>query len=313
MTAGIRRVCVTGGAGFIGARLAAALVGRGLEVVVLDDLSVGRRERVPPGVDLVVGDILDPAALGPALAGVDAVFHLAARVAIRSSFDFVEQDARVNFCGTAAVLAAARRAGTVRKLVFASSMAVYDDAPTPAPIPETHRTRPVSPYGISKLAAETLLHALCAEAGMQSLALRLFNTYGPGQALSAYVGVVTIFVDRLRRGEPPDIFGDGEQARDFVHVDDVVAGLLCASDSDLTGETFNLGSGEAVTINQVLGRLNRVLGTDLVPRHLAPVAGELRNSVADIAKARRLLGYAPRHRFEEAIGAVLAEMIAADA
>jgi len=308
MSTTIKRVCVTGGAGFIGSRLVALLLERGLEVHVIDDLSVGRRENVPSGATLQVGDILDPAQIAAALKGVDAVFHLAARVAIRSSFDFMLEDTRVNVCGTASVLDAARKAGTVRKIVFTSSMAVYADAPSLDNVPETHPTQPISPYGISKLAAESLLHLTCAEAGIDSVALRLFNTYGPGQALSAYVGVVTIFADRLRRGERPTIYGDGEQCRDFIHVDDVAAGLQNALDAGVTGETFNLGTGQAVSVNEVYSRVRQALGSDLHAQYAPPAAGELRYSVADISRARQMLGFTPRHRFDSSISDVLAAM-----
>lgn len=313
MTAPVQRVCVTGGAGFIGSRLVHSLVGSGLEVRVLDNLSVGRRENVPPGATLLEGDILDRERVAQALEGVDAVFHLAARVAIRSSFDFVVEDTQANLCGTASVLDAARRAGSVRKIVFTSSMAVYADSATSAPVPETHPLRPISPYGISKLAAEDLLHMMCAEAGMQSVACRLFNTYGPGQALSAYVGVVTIFADKLRRGERPTIFGDGEQSRDFIHVDDVAAGLRNALDAEVSGETFNLGTGRAVTINQVFERVSSALGSSVDAEYAPAVTGELRNSVADISRAREMLGFAPRHQFETSIADVLAQMPASPA
>jgi UDP-glucose 4-epimerase len=310
MMAHYRHACVTGGAGFIGSQLVRVLLNRGVTVTVIDNLSVGRRENLPPQVQLIVGDILDPDALDQALHGADIVFHLAARVAIRSSFDFVVQDTQANFCGTAAVLDGARRSRSVRKIVFTSSMAVYADADTPMAIPETYATRPISPYGISKLAAEQLLHAMCAHVGIDSVALRLFNTYGPGQALSAYVGVVTIFVDKLRRGEAPTVFGDGEQCRDFIHVADVVAGLIASMDADVRGETFNLGTGQSVSVNQVVAHLNRVLGTNLPPVYAPAVEGELRNSVADIAKARNLLGFTPRHRFDTAIAQVVAGMLA---
>jgi UDP-glucose 4-epimerase len=300
-----RRALVTGGAGFIGGHLVRALLARGIGVTVLDDLSVGRRENVPDAAKLIVGDVIDPEATLGAVAGCDVVFHLAARVAIRSSFEFVVEDTKVNVAGTASVLRAAAKAGGVHRFVTTSSMAVYADAPSPAPIDERHPTVPVSPYGISKLASEALVHLMCAERGIGSACVRLFNTFGPGQALSPYVGVVTIFVNRLRAGERATIYGDGEQCRDFVHVDDVVRGFLCAMDGSTTGETYNIGSGVATSVNQVLARVSKELGRPFDPAYADAVPGELRFSVADTTKAREQLGYVPSRSFDEAIGEVV--------
>ncbi len=300
---------MTGGAGFIGSKLVNALIERGLEVVVLDDLSVGKACNVAKQARLIVGSILDPKDTAEAIEGCDAVVHLAARVAIRSSFEFVVEDAATNVVGTATVLRAAQRAGSVRKVVVASSMAVYADASDPTPVSEGHPTQPVSAYGISKLAAEMLTHNTCAQAGIDSVVLRLFNTYGPGQSLSPYVGVVTIFCDKLNRGATPTIYGDGCQCRDFVHVEDVVQGFLCALESNISGETFNIGSGAAITVNQVLQLLQTELGTS-VPAQFAPAQPcELRFSVADISKARRLLGYQPSRVFASVIGQVVKEIV----
>ena len=303
-----RKACVTGGAGFIGSRVVHALLARGVEVNVIDDLSVGRAERVPSGARLVTGDILDPAAMAEAVRGCDVVLHLAARVAIRSSFEHAVDDGRTNYCGTAAVLRAAADAGSTR-FVFASSMGVYADSGSAAPVPETHATQPLSPYGVSKLAGEMLAHLMCVHYGMGSCVLRLFNTYGAGQQYSPYVGVVTIFANRLREGRAPEIFGDGEQRRDFVHVDDVASAFACAAMSAVSGETFNIGSGESVSVNQVFEAVQSALGTRLKPVHREAAPGELRYSVADIGKARRLLGYQPRHSFGRAIHSVVQDIL----
>lgn len=311
MSSDFRRACVSGGAGFIGSHLARALLARGLEVVVLDDLSVGRAENVPAGARLVRGDVLDAEAARDAASGCDVVFHLAARVAIRSSFEFAVEDARINFVGTVSMLRAAHAAGGVRRFVGTSSMAVYADAPSPDPIPETHPTAPISPYGISKLGAEQLVHTLGGQAGFSTAVLRLFNTYGPGQALSPYVGVVTIFANALLRGEAPSIFGDGEQRRDFVHVDDVVRAFVGALDAPVSGETFNVGTGVATSVNEVFAAVRAALGSTIEARSAPAVTGEVRYSIADIGKARRLLGYRPANRFADSIGAVVAEIRAA--
>lgn len=308
-----QHACVTGGAGFIGSHVVRALLERGLKVTVLDNLSVGLRSNVPDGARLIVGDILDQAKVADALEGCDAVLHLAARVAIRSSFDFVVEDTTTNCVGTASLLKGAHKAGTVRKFVSTSSMAVYADGPGPSPLPEDYPTQPISPYGISKLASEGLTHTMCATAGINSVVLRLFNTYGPGQALSPYVGVVTIFVNKLLQQLRPAIFGDGEQCRDFVHVEDVAHGFLCALDTDVSSETFNIGSGVPISVNTVFRAIRAALGETADADHLPAVPGELRYSVADIEKARRLLGYHPNHRFEKSIDAVVREIAATSA
>jgi nucleoside-diphosphate-sugar epimerase len=305
-----RVACVTGGAGFIGRHLVRALLARGIAVTVLDNMSVGNAQGLPAAARLVKGDILDPSAVRHALEGCDLIFHLAARVAIRSSFDFVVEDTMTNVVGTASVLRAARQCGSVRKIITTSSMAVYADTPSPTPVTESHRTASISPYGISKLAAERLTHSMCATAGLDSVVLRLFNTYGPGQALSPYVGVVTIFVNKIRQNESPVIFGDGEQCRDFVHVEDVVAGFIAAMDAPVTGETFNIGSGVPRTVNWVLERINQVMGTSFPGRHVDPVPGELRNSIADIGKARRILAFEPRRMFDTSIVEVVGQSLA---
>jgi UDP-glucose 4-epimerase len=308
-----KSVCVTGGAGFIGSHLVEALLERGKRVTVLDNLSVGRREHVPAAAELVVGDILDTRFATDVFASCEVVFHLAARVAIRSSFEHAVDDTRNNVVGTASVLKAAEGSRSVRKVIVASSMAVYTDAPYGLLVGEDSTTSPVSPYGVSKLAVEMLTHLMCSRVQIDSIVLRLFNTYGPRQALSPYVGVVTIFVNQLLKGENPVIFGDGEQCRDFVHVKDVARGFLSAMDIGPAGETFNIGSGRPRSINQLLAVLNRCLGTGLTGQYAKPVAGELCYSVADITKAKRLLMYEPREEFEPALRTLIEEIRKDDA
>ena len=264
-----RRALVTGGAGFIGSHLVERLLSEGLQVVVLDDLSVGKRKNVPAGAEFVLGDVRDPDAVATAISDVDVVFHLAARVSIRASIAGFYEDAETNLMGTLNVLRACAAHG-IKKFVYASSMAVYADAPHPVPLPE--------PY----------------------------STYGPRQTFTPYVGVITIFIQRLLRGEPPVIFGDGEQCRDFVYVGDVVEATFCAMLSDVHGEVFNIGSGTSTSVNQIASLLCSRLRPDIVPRYAPEHPGELRNSIADISKARRLLGYEPQGRLEEKIDEVIA-------
>ncbi len=285
------RALVTGGAGFIGHHLVRALRERGLEVTVLDDLSVGSADRLPPEVRLVEGDVRDPAALADALRDARYVFHLAAVVSVRASVDGFVRDADVNLGGTIRLLEAMRGRG-VEKAVLASSMAVYADGEG-APIGEDHRTAPASPYGIAKLAAEQYWHLVAPQLGVQPTVLRYFNTYGPGQTPTPYVGVITHFTERILRGEPPIVYGDGEQRRDFVHVDDVAFATAAVLDHEVAGRTINVGTGRATSVNEVARALLSLLGSPLEPRHVEPAPGELRHAVADIGAATELLGYRP--------------------
>jgi UDP-glucose 4-epimerase len=310
MQNGFQSACVTGGAGFIGSRLVRRLLERGLRVTVLDNLSTGRRASIPAGVRFVEGDILIPGDCERALENCDLLFHLAARVAIRSSFDYVVEDTMCNVVGTASVLRAAIRVGSIKRVVSASSMGIYSDSPTPIPIAESYPAVPVSPYGISKLALEQLTHQMANSAGFESVVLRLFNTYGPGQRYSPYVGVITIFINKLSSGEQPTIFGDGQQARDFVHVDDVVSGFLAAIDFSCSGETINIGSGVAHTVQQIYQAVAAVLGSNIPPLFSPPVPGELRYSIASIEKARRVLHYEPRCVFETALPSLVSQILA---
>jgi UDP-glucose 4-epimerase len=281
---------VTGGAGFIGSHLARTLLAQGRKVTVLDNLSVGKHHAVPEGARFVHGDIRDAAAVDDALTGVDAVFHLAAQVTIRGSFDKFYEDLDTNVMGTARILRAVD-AARVRWVTLASSMAVYADAPSATPIDEHHPTEPISPYGVGKLAAEGVSRHILEAKGIPFTAVRFFNTFGPGQAYTPYVGVLTIFVTRLLRGEPITIFGDGEQQRDFIHVDDVVAGTIAA-----TGRaegTFNLGTGRGTSLNQLAQIVLQRLAPHQHADHQPAQAGELRFSVANIEAARRAFQFAP--------------------
>jgi UDP-glucose 4-epimerase len=292
----LRRVLVTGGAGFIGHHLARALLARGLAVTVLDDLSMGRRENVPTAARFVPGDVRDARALDDALDGVDAVFHQAAVVSIRASVEHFVRDAEVNLMGTLTLLRAiaTRR---IARAMLASSMAVYADSPRPAPLSEEAPTLPISPYGVAKLAAERYWLLIGAQAGVATTVLRYFNTYGPNQTPTPYVGVITIFIERLLAGLAPRIFGDGEQARDFIHVDDVVAANLAVLDApaaSVAGRVFNVGTGHATSVNDIAATLIHTLAPGTQPEHLPPQPGEMRNAIADVSAIRTAIGWTPR-------------------
>ncbi len=298
------RVLITGGVGFIGSHLADALLARGCEVIAYDNLSLGRRENLPAEARLVVGDVRDADALTAAAQGVDTVFHLAARVAIRDSIDRFDEDADVNLTGTLNVLRACRRARP-RRLVFASSMAVYADSPRPEPNPETHPVEPISPYGISKLAGEKYVLCVAPRVGVEPIVLRFFNTYGPRQADTPYVGVVSIFVRRLLAGQAPAIFGDGEQSRDFIHVADVASACARAMTCEPSGFIANVGTGVATSVNRIAALLCERIDPRLVPARLPEQPGELRNCIADPSQARRIMGFAAARRLEDEIDAVI--------
>jgi UDP-glucose 4-epimerase len=193
-----------------------------------------------------------------------------------------------------------------KKLIYASSMAVYADTSEPVPVPESYDTVPVSPYGVAKLASERYAMLVAAQSGFEAVALRYFNTYGPRQTHTPYVGVITIFIQRLLQGEPPVIFGDGEQCRDFVYVGDIVEATFRAMVSDVNGEVFNIGSGTGTTVNQISALLCGRLRPHIAPHYAPAHPGELRNSIADISKARRLLGHQPCNRLEDRIDEIIA-------
>lgn len=292
---------VTGGAGFIGSHLTRALLAEGRRVTVLDNLSVGRREAVPAGARFVHGDLRDDAAVTDALRDVDCVFHLAAQVTIRGSFDRFHEDLDTNVMGTARLLRAVDR-DRIKWFTLASSMAVYADADSPTPITESHSKRPISPYGVGKLAAEDVSEQILEGRGIPFTAVRYFNTYGPGQTYTPYVGVLTIFITRLLRGESITVFGDGEQQRDFTHVSDIVSGTTATPGK---AGRFNLGTGRGTSLNQLAALVLARLAPHTQPRHAPAQAGELRYSVADISAARQALGYDPKHSLERDLDQVI--------
>jgi UDP-glucose 4-epimerase len=233
------------------------------------------------------------------------VFHLAAQVTIRGSFDRFCEDLDTNVMGTARLLKAVDPA-RVKWFVLASSMAVYADADAPVPIGESHPTKPLSPYGFGKLAAEGVGEQILATRGIPFTACRFFNTFGPGQTYTPYVGVITIFVTRLLRGEAPVVFGDGEQQRDFVHVDDIVAGVTAAPGR--RPGTYNLGTGRGTSLNRLAALLTSRINPALTPQHAPQQPGELRYSIADITAAQHALGYQPLRTIESHIDDVVADI-----
>ena len=282
---------VTGGAGFIGPHLCDALVQRGDTVRVLDDLSTGSRANLPPGVTLIEGDVADPDAVRAAIQGADGAFHLAAIASVpRGVTDWLGTH-RANITGTITLFDAIRRRGGPIPVVYASSAAVYGDSST-VPISEDAERRPLSAYGADKYACE--LHARVAGHvhGIPATGLRFFNVYGPRQdPRSPYSGVISIFCERLAHGASIDVFGDGEQTRDFVFVADVVATLLAAMQSPSTdAPVFNVCTGTPTSVLDLARTIAELAGTALDVRHLPPRAGEIRHSTGTPQRARAAFG-----------------------
>lgn len=282
------RAIVTGGAGFIGSHLVDALLARGDEIQVVDNLSTGSRENLPPAAALHELDIRDEA-LGQLVARADpqVVFHLAAQADVGTSVERPAFDADVNVVGTVRVLEAARATGA--RVVFTSSGgAIYGECERPAS--EDDEPRPLSPYAVSKFAGEQYLATWNRLYGAGHVTCRLANVYGPRQVATLEGGVVAIFLDRLRDGQETQIFGDGSQTRDFVQVGDVVRALISAAGA-AGGGVYNVGSGVATTIGELHEKCAEIVGVDREPRHAAARPGDLRHSVLDPSRAARELDW----------------------
>jgi UDP-glucose 4-epimerase len=284
------RAVVTGGAGFIGSHLVDALVARGDGVTVVDDLSTGRRELVNEAARLVEHDIREPFE-----AEADVVFHLAAQADVGTSMQRPAFDAEVNVVGTVNTLEAARAAGA--EVVFASTGgAIYGDVERPAA--EDDPRRPVSAYGIAKLAAEGYIEGWNRMHGTSHAVLRFANVYGPRQSAALEGGVVSIFMERLGRGEETLVFGDGEQSRDYVYVGDVVDAVLAGVGR---GGVYNIGTGVETTVNELHRLCAEIAGREQEPRHVDPRAGDARRSVLDASRAERELGWRARTPLDEGL------------
>ncbi len=283
------RAFITGGAGFIGNHIARLLLEKGWEVVCYDDLSVGKREYVPDGAELIVGDIRDEETMTEAMRGARHVYHLAARVSIRKAVETFVDDAEVNTLGTLIAFRAAKNVGAER-FMYASSMAVYGQVEY-SPQDESHPINPTSPYGVAKYASERYLLAMGPQWEVEPVICRYFNTYGPRQTPSPYVGVITIFCRKLFAGETPQIFGDGEQVRDFIHVEDIARGSVMAMEKAPGGSVVNLGTGIGTSVNEVAKLLIDKINPGILPEHTPPVPGEPGDSIADASLAAELIGW----------------------
>jgi len=279
---------VTGGAGFIGSHIAEKLVEKG-EVAVFDNMSIGKEYNVPSGCKIIRGDIRNKDEINKAMHGVDIVFHNAAFVSIRGSFERIFEDIEVNCIGTVNVLNAAIKSG-VKKIIFASSMAVYGE-PQNIKVKETDTTVPISPYGLSKLRGEMYCKMFSEKYGIDYAILRYFNTYGTRQTPSPYVGVMTTFINQALEKKPITIFDDGKQTRDFVWVNDVADANMLAAFPKNSG-IYNVGSGKETSINDLADKIIEILGGKKI--FLAKPEGEIGRICADITKAKENINFKPQ-------------------
>ena len=294
---------VTGGAGFIGSHLTEELVRRGERVRVVDSLITGKRQNLThiPAVDFIEGDLADLAVARRAVDGTDYVLHQAAIPSVPRSVEDPIASNRANVEAALNVLVAARDA-RVKRVVYAGSSSAYGDVPT-RPKVETMVPAPLSPYALQKLVAEQYCQMFTRLYGLETVTIRYFNVFGPRQDPSSpYSGVISVFTRALCEGRRPTIYGDGEQTRDFTYVANVVDGVLRACEaSDASGEVINVATGSRISLNQLFRAIRDVVGATVEPNHTLPRPGDVRDSQADIQKARRLLGYEPKVGFDEGL------------
>ena len=298
------RYLVTGGAGFIGSHIVDELVRRGHEVVVLDDLSTGKEANlagVRGKIDLRADSITDLPAVQAACRAADYVLHLAARTSVPKSVADPLETNRINIDGTLNVLVAARDA-KVRRLVYAASSAAYGETPT-LPKVETMPAAPISPYGVTKYVGELYAQVFGRVYGLENASVRYFNVFGPRQdPTSQYSGVLSRFMLAILEGQPPVVYGDGRQSRDFTYIDNIVDLTLRACEaSGASGKVFNGGTGARITLNEVLKLLEKVTGKKIAARYDPPRTGDILDSQADISLAGKALGYEPLVPFEEGL------------
>lgn len=287
------KALVTGGAGFIGGHLVDALLAQGASVRVIDNFSTGRRSNLEHNlgrIELVEGDIADPEACARAMHGIDTVFHEAAIPSVARSVRDPVASNQANVSGTVMVLDQARKAG-VRKLVYAASSSAYGDTPT-LPKVETMTPAPLSPYAVSKLTGEHYVTVFGRLYGFETVSLRYFNVFGPRQdPASEYAAVIPKFVTTILDGGAPTVHGDGEQTRDFCFIENTVSANLLAAKATTRGEVVNVACGARISLNELLRRINGLLGTDVTANYGPGRAGDVRDSLADISAAKKLLGY----------------------
>jgi nucleoside-diphosphate-sugar epimerase len=302
---------VTGGAGFIGSNIVEALVQRGERVRVADNFSSGKRANLAglmDRIELLEGDLAEPDVARQAVAGIEFVIHQAAIPSVPRSVADPLGNNRAGVTATLNLLVAAREAG-VRRLVYASSSSAYGEAVQTAAKREDMPVRPLSPYGVAKLAGEHYCLAFHTVYGFETVALRYFNVFGPRQdPTSEYAAVIPRFITAMLAGRRPTIYGDGEQTRDFTYVGNIVAANLCALEAaGVAGQTFNIAMGQATSLNQLVGALRELIGAPgIQPVYADPRPGDIKHSLADVAKARDGMGFRPAISFRDGLAKTVA-------
>ncbi|MFL5329647.1 MAG: NAD-dependent epimerase/dehydratase family protein [Gemmataceae bacterium] len=303
---------VTGGAGFIGSHLVESLVRDGLPVRVFDDLSTGLRENlahIKPAPEIVVGNLADAAAVEQAVRGASTIYHLGALASVARSVENPVATHQACTTGTLNVLDAARKNG-VRRVAYAASSSAYGGLSDPAGQSEDAPVHPLSPYAAAKLAGELYLQAFAATYGLETVALRFFNIFGPRQrADSPYSGVIALFAAAMLQGKAPTVHGDGLQSRDFTYVTNAVQALRRAAQAPgVSGRVYNVGTGACITVLDLVAALNEILGTNLKPNFGPTRTGDVRFSRADIGRARRELCYEPDVSFQDGLARTVASI-----
>ena len=296
---------VTGGAGFIGSNIVKKLLENGKSVRVLDNLSTGKIENIKPfleKIDFINGDFTDLDVAKKAVSGIDYVLHQGAIASVQRSIDDPIKTNNTNVLGTLNMLVASRDAG-VKRFVYAASSAVYGDSPV-MPKVETVNVAPRSPYGIQKLAAENYVQNFYSIYGLETVCLRYFNVFGPNQdPQSPYSAVIPLFIKKMLKGESPIIYGDGKTSRDFTYVNNNVDANLkaCGASKEYLGQSINIACNIEISLNQLVEKINNVLGTNIKPIYEPERKGDIKHSLADIGKAKKLLGYEPIVDFDSGL------------
>ena len=301
---------VTGGAGFIGSHIVEALAKRGKKVRILDNFSTGKMENIEDffkkynnrnSLEVIKGDLRDKNTVDNAVKDVDYIFHLGALTSVSRSVEDTITTSEVNIIGTLNILNAAKSSG-VKRVIYASSSSAYGDSPK-LPKKEEMETNPLSPYAVSKLACEDYCKVFKHLYGLETVILRYFNVFGPRQDPdSQYAAVIPKFIKMVLNNNKPTIYGDGEQTRDFTYIDNVVdANLQALKKNGILGEVFNIACGEKITINRLVKEIGDILNRDVNPIYSEPRKGDVRDSIADISKAKNLLGYKPKIGFRKGL------------
>ena len=295
---------ITGGAGFIGSSICRKLVSEGCFVRIVDNLLTGKRENLASVIDrieFIEADMGDVEVARTAMKDIDVVLHQGALPSVPRSVD--DPAATHQHCvdATFTLLLAARDAG-VRRFVYAASSSAYGDTPT-LPKVETMRPMPLSPYAVGKLAGEYYCSVFSSVFDLETISLRYFNVFGPYQdPTSQYAAAIPAFVTAILKSQPPTVYGDGEQSRDFTYIDNVVeANLLAARAKQTGGQVVNIACGQAVTVNAIIAMINEILGTSVAPNHVDPRPGDVKHSLADITQAREVIGYEPVMTFQDGL------------